>query len=131
VERPNRSLFFPILAVSVHALLLMCSVYALMVFEPRAERAFRDFNLKQDTATQIAVGVGRWLYNYWYCLAIVVGPGFLMEGLIMYVLYNSRRGRAWSYVWAWAGVLLIVLSFSCLGMVLLESCMKLLEPVRE
>src|SRR5271166_5466626 len=66
----GRSILFASIAAAVHAFAILLSVVALMIFGPRCEKVFRDFNLKPDDLTVFALAVSHWLNNYWYVLAI-------------------------------------------------------------
>jgi hypothetical protein len=77
----------------------------------------------------LALGVARWLYNYWYVLAIYLVPGLVVDAAIMFLLHRSPRARRWSYVWALGIILLLVLTFGCLDGSMYWSYTKLLDAL--
>src|SRR5437868_5043768 len=68
------SLFFAVVFALVHATLLAASVVATIIVGLRCQRVFSDFGMRLDDLTHLALGVTRWLYNYWYALAIFLMP---------------------------------------------------------
>jgi hypothetical protein len=125
----NGSVVFAILAVAVHALLLAGWVVGSMMVGARCERVARNWNIRLDELTQFAVGVSRWLNNYWYVLVIVVLPGLVADGTILYLLHRSRRSRSWSYVLAFGVVLLLVSAAGCMGGAFFNTLDRLLEAL--
>jgi type II secretory pathway component PulF len=118
---------FTVIFVALHA--LFCCVLAglLIYFVPRAERIFRDFNIRPPDATIAVLATGRWFVLYWY----VVPPFFLawlvLAGLLLAFL--DRRHRALAWLWA---LLLLLLPLAAGGFVLftiLGPLMTLLEAL--
>jgi hypothetical protein len=95
---------FTITWMAIHAL-LCCGVVAFLIgYIPRAERVFRDFNMKLPAATELTVVVARWLANYWYVL-----PPFGFLWLILAgALLGALRQRHRSLGWLWALLLLLL-----------------------
>jgi type II secretory pathway component PulF len=90
---------------------------------------FRDFNMKLDGFTHFALGVSRWLNNYWYVLVLFLVPCLLVDGSIFYLLHRSRHRRSWSYLWA-AVLFLLILAFAgCMSAVLYMPFSKLLDDL--
>ncbi len=123
------SYLFAVLAAGAHTLLLIGACLGTMLAGARCEKVARDFNMKLDDLTEFAVGVAHWLNNYWYVLMIVLVPCLVMDGLLLYLLHRSRRGRGWAYVLAFGVVLLIVLSAGCLGGAFFSTLDQLLEAL--
>jgi hypothetical protein len=126
-EGEGRSLLFAAIVVAVHATLLGASMFGTMIVGARCERVFRDFNMKLDDFTQFAINVSRWLNNYWYVLALFVVPCLIVDGGIFYLLHRSRSNRRWSYLWAAAVLLLILLFAGCMGTVLYPPYSKIID----
>jgi len=123
------SLFFAVVFALVHAAVLAASVAVTMIVGPRYEKLFRDLGLKLDPLTQLALGVTRWLYNYWYVLVIFMMPCLVADAAILFFLHRSPRARRWSYVWAVGIILLLVLTFGCLDGSMWWSYSKLLDAL--
>jgi hypothetical protein len=128
-EGEARSLVFAAIVVAVHATLLGASVFGTMIVGVRCERAFRDFNMRLDNFTQFAINVSHWLNNYWYAVALFVVPCLLMDGGIFYLLHRSRSYRRWSYIWAAAVLLVILLFAGCMGTVLYPPYRKIMDDL--
>jgi type II secretory pathway component PulF len=104
---------FAIAAVAVHFIATVFSVVGLMIFGPRCEKVFQDFNLKPDDLTMFALAVSRWLNNYWYVLAIFLVPCFVVDLIAQFLLHRWHRTRVWAYV---AAVLILLLVLGCTGL---------------
>jgi hypothetical protein len=121
------SLLFAAIVVVVQVFLLGATLVGTMIVAARCERVFREFNMKLDDVTQLALGVSRWLSNYWYVLIIFLVPCFLVDGGILYLLHRFPRNRGWSYLWA-ASILLLILAFAgCMSAVLYPPYSKLMD----
>jgi len=121
------SLLFALLFLSFHTLLIAGLIIGALLYVPRTERVFRDFNMKVAPGTEIAIGVSRWVSNYWYVLGIVLLPCLVLDGVILYRLHRIRRTRPWSYVWALMFILLPLVLAGCMGGALFSSYLKLME----
>jgi hypothetical protein len=125
------SVLFAAIAVALHALLLGAAIIATMVVGARCEKLYREFNMKLDDFTAFALGVSRWLYNYWYVLVIVLVPGFFADGALLYLLHRSRPNRRWGYILAAVVVLLILAFASCMNTALYVPYTKLLNSLSQ
>ena len=123
------SILFAAIAVAVHALLLGATIVGTMIVGARCEKAFRDFNMKLDDFTAFALGVSRWLNHYWYVLVVFLIPCFLAAGAVLFLLHRTRSGRRWSYVLAFAVVLLVLSLASCMTTALYVPYTKLMEDL--
>src|SRR5579862_5365201 len=56
----GRSIFFAVAVVAVHLLATAFATVGLMIFGIRCEKVFRDFNMKPDDLTEVALAVSRW-----------------------------------------------------------------------
>src|SRR4051794_22016718 len=69
VTRPAESVLpFTITFVVLHAILWCALVASLLLYVPRAEKLFRDFNTQLPAVTVTVLIVARWVGNYWYTL---------------------------------------------------------------
>jgi hypothetical protein len=126
-EGEGRSLLFAAIATAAQAVLLGATIVGTMIVGARCEKVFREFNMKVDDLTHFALGVSRWLNNYWYVLVLFLVPLLLVDGGILYALHRSRPSRRWSYFWA-AVVLFLILAFAgCMSAVLYGPYSKLVE----
>jgi type II secretory pathway component PulF len=111
----GRAVVFASFVVAVHALLIFFLLGGAIVFGLRCEKVFRDFNLKLDTAAEIAIGVTHWLNNYWYVLVLFLLPCFIADGAILFLLHRWPRSRGWSYAWALTVIVFVLLLGGCMG----------------
>jgi hypothetical protein len=116
---------FAVIFTALHALLCCGLVVLLLPVVARAERVFRDFQMRLPDATVVVIAVGRWFALYWY----VVPPFFLawlvLVGYVLAVLHRRRRGLGWVLA-----LLLLVLPLLAGAFVLftvLTPMMKLME----
>lgn len=123
----GRSALFAALVVILHTFLLGGFLVGAMVTGPRYDRVFRDFNLQLDESTKFVLATSRWLNDYWYAPAPFLFMGLLIDGAILFLLHRSPRTRRWSYVWAAAVVLLILLFSGCWGTALYWPYSKMLD----
>jgi hypothetical protein len=123
------SILFAAIVVAVHALLLGVTIVGTMIVGARCEKVFREFNMKLDDFTALALGVSRWFGNYWYVLVIALAPLWLADGVLLYLLHRSRPTRRWSYILAAAVVLLILAFAGCMSAALYVPYSKILEDL--
>jgi cytochrome bd-type quinol oxidase subunit 2 len=110
-----RTLFFAAVVLFIHALVLGSSLVATLIVGPRCDKVLRDLNMTPTTVALFALGVSRWLNNYWYVLILFLVPCLVVDGAVLLLLHREQKTRRRSYIWALAILLVIVLFSGCLG----------------
>jgi hypothetical protein len=95
---------FTVTFVSIHTLLWCICFGLLLLYAPKAERTFRDFNMTLPALTIYTLAAARWVGNYWYILLIWLVLGLTVDIGLLVMLYPRRRALAW----AWALLLLLL-----------------------
>jgi hypothetical protein len=105
VTRPGFPVLpFTLVFVAIHSALWCVCLGLLMVYGPKAERTFRDFNMTLPALTIYTLAAARWVGNYWYILLIWLVLGLTIDVGLLVMLYPRRRALAW----AWALLLLLL-----------------------
>jgi hypothetical protein len=98
VTRPAAAVLpFTVTFVVLHAFLWCAVVASLLLYVPRAEKLFRDFNMTLPAVTMLVLAVARWVGNYWYILPFWLVYLLAADGGLLVLFYRRRRSLAWAW----------------------------------
>jgi len=91
--------------VAIHGVLWAAVLLGFFLFVPRAERVFRDFNMKLPAITELVMALSRWIENNARNVGIFVFFLLVVDG-VSYFHLRSSAPRFVSKLWAVAMLLL-------------------------
>lgn len=122
---------FTIIAAVIHTMLAFVLFLSLIVWIPRSEKLFKDFNLKLPSLTETLISTSRWFSNYWYVVIFPVWLLFVGNVLVLYLLRSYPGCRRLGLYWYWfiAVTLLLLLAGATEAFAILAPYVKLNEAL--
>ncbi|HEY7308085.1 MAG TPA: hypothetical protein VH643_01875 [Gemmataceae bacterium] len=115
-----------VLMVAVHSLLWSVVLLGLFLEVPRAEKVFRDFNIKLPVMTQLVLFLGRWVENHAPEVGSFVFFLLVVDGLSYYRLRSSAP-QFLSKLWAFSMFLLPIVAIVGIAIGILKPLIALQE----
>jgi type II secretory pathway component PulF len=117
-----------ILVVAIHSLLWITWLLGLLMWAPRAERIFRNFNMRVPGITELVLSLSRFVSIYLLFAGIGLCLFLGADGLIYYRLRSSAR-RFRSELWSLVMILLPALVIVGTAIGLLNPLIWMLEAL--
>jgi hypothetical protein len=95
----GRSTRLSILAVVTHSLLPLALVPISVYVMPQFVASFTEADLVPSGSLKFVLGVTGFIYGCWYCYVSILGVGIIVDLVICFLLFRSKRkvaGDLWS-----------------------------------
>ncbi len=118
---------FTIIATVIHTVLVFVLFLSLILWVPRFDKIFKDFNMALPSSTRWVMAISRWLSEGWY---ILIFPAVVLVNLlIVYRLRVSPGSRRLGLHWLWfyAVIFLVLLAGGTVLLAIHLPRQKLLE----
>jgi hypothetical protein len=122
---------FTIVTAVIHTTLGFVLFLSLIVWTPRFEKFFKDFNIRWPSLTEWVMVVSRWMLSYWYVVIVPLGLLFAGNVLILYLLRSYPGSRRLGLHWYWfiAVTLLLLLAGGTVALAIWLPYIKVMEAL--
>ena len=123
---------FTIVTAVIQTTLGFVLFLSLIVWIPRFEKSFKDFNINLPSPTQWVMAVSGWMLSYWYVVIFPLGLLFAGNVLILYLLRSYPGSRRLGLHWYWfiAVTLLLLLAGGTVAIAIWSPYIKVLEGLK-
>jgi type II secretory pathway component PulF len=118
-----------VIAVVVHGLLGLVSLYGMLSLVPGYKRRFAEYQMALPYVTVAVVEISDWFVTYWYVVVISTLPLIALDGAIVFWCWTRKGTRILGILWIilWIVLWMLFAAFVAFGLWL--AYVKLLEAL--